>query len=232
MSSGGIRAAREELVGRERHIRELAMLVDGVSDARGGTLLLSGEAGAGRTRVAEEAADRGIGAGHRVAWVTCSSPAAAPLSLCSDLLGALDASTTISVDAVRAVADDSDPDTARAILVRELVVSLRQLCAGSPTLLVIDDLQWSDPLSLRVVQSLAAGLRTTALGVIVTWRQSSDVPSNELLELSRSGRHLVVPPMTAAELDELALRVVGSRLPAAALSRLHERTGGNVLFAR
>lgn len=105
------------LVGRERHLRELRLLVDGVSAARGNLVVLSGEAGAGKTRLAEEAAALAIGAGVEVAWATCWSNAAAPLSTWLDLLATVDPQATPTTPTApgEPSAGEVDPDAARAL---------------------------------------------------------------------------------------------------------------------
>jgi hypothetical protein len=59
---------RPALLGRERHLRELRVLVEGVSAARGHLVVFSGEAGAGKTRLTEDAATLATDAGVAVAW--------------------------------------------------------------------------------------------------------------------------------------------------------------------
>lgn len=68
------------LVGRARQLKELRALVEGVVAGAGGAILLSGEAGAGKTRLAEESAALAGAQGLDVASVSCWSSAAAPLS--------------------------------------------------------------------------------------------------------------------------------------------------------
>src|SRR3954452_7227283 len=86
------------LVGRDRHLNELRLLVDGLGAGRGGLVVLSGDAGAGKTRLAEEAAALAGASGIEVGWATGWGSGSAPLSTWLDLLAAIDtqASPTLS----------------------------------------------------------------------------------------------------------------------------------------
>src|SRR6266545_3603430 len=144
---------RPALVGRERHLRELTMLLDGIVAGRGNLVVLSGEAGAGKTRLAEEAAAFATAAGVAVAWATCWSNGAVPLSTWLDLQSMVDERGTMS-PLPEAVSGEADPEVARAMLVRTLVARLRMAIGARPTLVVVDDLQWCDPLSLHAIEVL------------------------------------------------------------------------------
>ena len=214
------------LVGRQRQLSELALLIDGVAAGRGGLVLLSGEAGAGKTRLAEEASRMAADRGIDVAWATGWEKVAAPLSTWTDLLVGLGLPPAPS-DLHH---DDADPEVARALFVRELVNRFRGAVAGRTVLLVVDDLQWCDALSLHAIEALVGAIRSSTLGLIATQRDDG-APVAHLDALARRGRHLIVPPLTDDELRQLALEVTGHEWSPAALARLRDRTSGNVLFA-
>ena len=222
---------RPALVGRERHLRELTMLLDGIVAGRGNLVVLSGEAGAGKTRLAEEAAAFATAAGVAVAWATCWSNGAVPLSTWLDLQSMVDERGTMS-PLPEAVSGEADPEVARAMLVRTLVARLRMAIGARPTLVVVDDLQWCDPLSLHAIEVLVGSLRASPVGLVATFREDGDPSFARLDALARAGRRLVVPPLTEAELAELAVEVTGGALSPSAVARLRDRSAGNVLFAR
>lgn len=222
---------RPDLVGRERHLRELKLLVEGATANRGNLLVLSGEAGAGKTRLAEEAVRLATDAGIAVAWATCWSDDAAPLSAWSDLLAAVDEQAT-PTSSPQGSAVEANPEAARALLIRSLVSQMRKTTSGRPTLLVVDDLQWCDPLSLRAVEALSVSLQTSPIALLATFRGDGHAAAGPFEQITRRGRHLIVPPLTDSELAELAVEVTGRQLSPPAIARLRDRTAGNVLFAR
>lgn len=87
------------LIGRERHVRELRLLIEGAVAGRGSVMVLAGEAGVGKTRLAEEGAYLAETAGAHSAWATCWDSAAEPLSLWSALLAAVDPQPAVSMPA-------------------------------------------------------------------------------------------------------------------------------------
>jgi hypothetical protein len=64
----GLGATAGLLVGRERHLVELWSALDEAVAGRGGLLLLAGEPGVGKTRLAEELAAEAAGRGVLVVW--------------------------------------------------------------------------------------------------------------------------------------------------------------------
>jgi tetratricopeptide (TPR) repeat protein len=219
---------RTTLVGRDRHLRELRLLVDGVAAGRGYAVLLSGEAGAGKTVLAEEASLFAEAAGVRVGWATCWRSAAAPLSVWTDLVDAVAGPLVVP----EAPGPDADPEGARSVWVRTLVRRLLDALKASPTLLVVDDVQWADPLSLHAVEVLAGLVRSGPVGLLCTVRDDGGGPAGPGGYVAGASRHLGVPPLTEAELGALAMELTGRTMTAGTLARLHDRTAGNVLFAR
>jgi predicted ATPase len=67
-----------KLLGRERHLPEIDLLVDAALAGRGNLLLISGEAGIGKTRLAEEAVLRGSRREVATARTVCGREAGRP----------------------------------------------------------------------------------------------------------------------------------------------------------
>jgi hypothetical protein len=63
----------QEPLGREAILAELATLLESAHGGRGWSLLVLGEAGMGKSTLAEAAASRATAAGFRVAWGWCSA---------------------------------------------------------------------------------------------------------------------------------------------------------------
>jgi predicted ATPase len=221
---------RAALIGRERHLRELRMLVEGAVAGRGSVLVLAGEAGVGKTRLAEEGSYLADAASARSAWAACWDSAGEPLSVWSALLAAVDPQAAVSMPAPPG--SEADREGARAMWTHALVTHLEATTAGHPTVLIVDDVQWCDPLSLLALEVLGTAIRRMPVALLITLREDGEVAPGVADRITSRARRLIVPPLTAPELTELAAEVTGRTLTPAAASRLHDRTAGNVLYAR
>ena len=74
----GLPAAAGELVGRDDQLAVLERVLAGAQGGRGCVVLVAGEPGIGKTRLAEEVARRAAAAGMQVAWGRCHEGDGAP----------------------------------------------------------------------------------------------------------------------------------------------------------
>ncbi len=168
--SGGVAeraaVARLPLSGRASEIAAVVGLVEAVARGYGGALLISGEAGVGKTALVREAA-ASAGEVADVLWASC-------LPLTSLAVPFLPLTS-----AVRVWAAD------RQVLAPVLGGSgldgpagfdawLGELCRQKPVLLVLDDLQWADQSSLDVLMYVLAGLAGRRLAVVATVRAGEE----------------------------------------------------------
>ncbi|PTL58678.1 AAA family ATPase [Paraconexibacter algicola] len=190
-------------VGRDDDIERLASRL---RDARPAGLLLTGEAGVGKSRLAVAAARRAdpdaveLHAGPGLRQI--------PLGALAPLLAALD---------IRA-------DSASAAL-----TALHARAAARPGLVVVvDDVPALDPASTAAVQQLALG---GAVRLVLTARDGMSLPP-EIERLVEDGRLEPHPvrPLTLAEAGELVAAVLGGPVDPSAARTLHEESGGNPLF--
>jgi DNA-binding SARP family transcriptional activator/class 3 adenylate cyclase/predicted ATPase len=126
----------------------------------------------------------------------------------------------------------------RGAMLRELVEALEGLAVEKPLVLVLDDLHWSDPASLDLVQALARRDEPARLLVLGTYCEADAASREHAIPLvvdELRARHRAA----AIELQPLAVdavhayvgaRLGGTELPLAAARLLRERTGGNPLF--
>jgi DNA-binding SARP family transcriptional activator/DNA polymerase III delta prime subunit len=220
------------IVGRER---ESKLLDDLLAESRGGRvrwLLLTGPAGIGKTRLAEELVERARARGGREAWARCSEEDGAPAWWpIRQLVRAL----AEDPDALLVPPAGVDPDEARfAVYERVAALLARAATAAAPLVVVVDDVQWADRTSARCLAYLAGALRGLPVVFALTLRDREDdravAPLLAALARSEGHRQLAVGPLGVADVRELVTRVAGESLSLAQADELAARTDGNPLF--
>jgi tetratricopeptide (TPR) repeat protein len=214
------------LVGRERQVRELRLVLDAVLAGRGNLVVLAGEAGIGKTRLAQEAVALAQDAGVRTVWVTCPGAGAPPFWPWAEALRQLDAAMP--------AAGRGDPEVVRFRLFERVTAAFREATADAPVLVVLDDVQWADPPSVRLLAHLAPQLSGLGLLVVATLRDRDEAErvTEVLPDLVRHGRQLHVTGLRADALSEMVGELVDDAIPPSFLEALETRTGGNPLFVR
>ena len=77
----------------------------------------------------------------------------------------------------------ADPDTERYLLYEAVTELLRAASTLQPVVLVLDDLQWSDSQSLRLLRHVVTTVESARLLVLGTFRETELSPSNPLRDL-------------------------------------------------
>jgi DNA-binding SARP family transcriptional activator len=249
-SSHAVPAVDDALIGRA-DARALARRA--LDDAWRGEprwLLLSGEAGVGKTRLAQTIADEAAARGFAVGWGRGDEDDAAPaywpwvqvvreLTAEFDELGRRKWLAEGEVDFLELVeAGGSTDDTLQAEHARfRFLDAACELAARAararPHLFVLDDLHWADPASLRLLEFMAAHLRHVPLLLVATFRpEESGALGATLASLVRQRGvvRIELGGLDAADVQSLAEQVSGRALSARAVDELHERTGGNPFF--
>src|SRR5205823_1676442 len=139
---------------------------------RGALCVVSGEAGIGKTRLADEAASLASGRGFVVAWGRAwETGGAPPYHPWTEALRALMSSTTIAPPSVvlalldgplRSLGGEgtrADPARERFELFEGVTAFLRAAAQRAPLLLVFDDLHIADLPTLELLAFVARGLR-------------------------------------------------------------------------
>jgi DNA-binding CsgD family transcriptional regulator/tetratricopeptide (TPR) repeat protein len=228
MTSGGIEPGPlvAERAGELEQVRKLVSLV---AAGVGGTLLVVGEQGIGKSTLLRAGlADAGE-AGCRVAWGAADElDQPFPLrfmTLC--LAGLLETGD----DEMLVGALSGDPVRAGA---ERLLAAVDRLCAVSPLVLVAEDLQWADEASLAVWRRLSQAVEQLPLLLAGSIRP---VPGrDEAAELRRGvlasqGVVLELGPLSAGGVAELAADLLEAR-PGRRLAGLMRQAGGNPLYVR
>lgn len=258
-ASESSRGRTSPLVGRDQELAQLAAVLKEAASGRGGVVLVHGEAGIGKTRVAQELVAEAGARGFRSAWGRAYEGAGTPafwpwVEVIRSLLGSCDrqvleaavgqrtAELAQVVPEVKEVTGTSgtsppaDPDTARFRLFEAFATFLRGLAAHRPLVVVLDDLQWADVASLDLLSFLGPRISDTSLVVVGTYRPAEvggDHPlSNTLAALAR---HQVVgrvglSGLTEADVGTLVSATTGVHAGPELVATVHARTGGNPFF--
>ncbi|GAB7049087.1 BTAD domain-containing putative transcriptional regulator [Catenuloplanes indicus] len=194
--------------------------------------LVSGDAGAGKTALAESLAADLTAAGWTTAWGRCpeyeDAPVAWPWRQISDAL---------SAGGELATGTSEDPAAARFRLRRAMAALVEAAAGRTPVLVVLDDLHWADEGTLDLLTGLLAGPDAAGGPVLVigTYRATEITPdlAAALARLARvEPARVHLDGLPAGATGDLAASVTGHDLAPELVTRLHRRTGGNPFFVR
>ena len=216
---------------------ELARLATAV-DARAGVVLLLGEAGAGKTRLAIEAARLAGDAGTVVLGGAELEDGGVPFGAFAeawtDHLRATGQPRGASPFAAPAPGAALQDDALRPHAAVEQ--SLASLSGGRPVMLVIDDLPWADEASIHLFRYLARATRTMPLLLVATCR-TEDIavgrPIHTLmawLHHERLATRLLLDRLDRAAVAELVRDRVGAAVPAKHVQNIYRLAEGNAFF--
>jgi predicted ATPase len=228
-------------VARAGALAEVDSALTAVRAGRGALLMVTGEPGIGKTRLAEEAAGRA--GGFEVVWTWCpAATGGAALRPWSRVLrvlaGGHAAVARMIADSpfLAALADPAragggrDPEGARSQLSFDLAEVFAAAAAQRPVLVVIDDAHQADVSSLRLLADLAPALRTMPAAVLVTARDG-DRDWHWRLEmrtaLLRSGEVISLPPLAASDVVAVVAGVTGGSVGPDLVQVITERSAGN-----
>ncbi len=256
--AAGAARAEHPLLGRERLMSEIEPRLRQAARGAGAIVLLCGEAGIGKTRVAEEAMRMARELGIEVLAARCLEggqgqgfwPWAQLLREYAD---------THQQETVREVFGDeaaqlqwlsapsggplaSDPALDAALLRTRLFAAViavlrRAAQEQNPLLLVFDDLHWADPSSLSLLTALSEELADTAILVLGTWREADTADQHPLralarrIQRSRPGSCLQLAPLDDVSVERLVLSLVEQEIGREALDFVVRSSEGNPFFA-
>ncbi len=226
------------MVGRDELLRLADLRLADVLAGHGHCLLIGGEAGLGKTRLVGAIAERAAAVGVRAAtgWVAPQDqdlPAASVLDLARSMLRN-PALASLGEDLLRLRDDAVNAErVGRRLLVLEMVDRVR---AGldAPTLLVFEDLQWADDLSLEIIGQLAKAAGEVPLMLVGAYRTEEVPPGTNLrawrtrLITQRAAEEIRLEPLTIEQTATMTTMLLAMGLPAPrdVVEALHVRTDG------
>src|SRR4051812_18146760 len=213
----GPRMRSVPLLERTTFLASLEQDAEEARDGEGGLVLLSGEAGVGKTALLERfEADL---PDATWAWSACDG-----LFTPRPLGPLFDLADPLGGELLAAATGGADRDTLFATL-------LRQLAGGSRLrVLVVEDVHWAGEATLDLLRFLGRRLRGLPVLLIATFRDDGLAPDHPLrvvlgfLASLRTTRRVFLPALSEAAVDQLA---AGSPVAPDELFRL---TGGNPFF--
>jgi hypothetical protein len=239
------------VVGRDRLLARLAALVDRAAAGERQTVLLSGEAGIGKTALLRATAAQAEARGARVAWGPCLDVDGAPgYWPWSQLLNGT--VRVIGIDRARELAGDdqsllatispsfgaSSPgeasDRARLLLWDATVRWLDALAKEAPLVVMLDDLQWADESSLGLLDFVSRCQQRARVCVIGAYRHDELPPGtrNRIESIVGRAEHLHLDGLDVHAVHAVVERVAGRTVDRQLVETIHRRTGGHPLFVR
>jgi DNA-binding CsgD family transcriptional regulator len=241
---------------------ELKAALEGTLTGLGRLVMLAGEPGIGKTRTAEELAYVAQQRGVQVLWGRCPEERGAPTywpwvqAIRSYLLEqepeTLRSQMGVGAGDIAQIVPDvqerlpdlitsapiEDPEQARFRLFDSITSFLKRASQEQPLLLVLDNLHWADPTSLRLLEFVAPELAVARVLLLGTYRDVDVSRSHPLFrtlgELTRQHlyQRVLLRGLSRDEVDQVMRAVGGVALPPELVATVHQQTEGNPLFVR
>jgi class 3 adenylate cyclase/tetratricopeptide (TPR) repeat protein len=221
------------IVGRAAEVRVMSGAYAQVRAGRSQVMLITGEAGIGKTRLVEELISgiRSAADGVRVR-VGESAPMAGAALAYGPFVAAL------GQEADWLLAEDSTADmlAARHRLFVRVLELLASLAARSPVVVVLEDLHWADESSRELLTFLAVRLREHPVMIVGTLREDelTDAVRRWLTELEHRPRvtRLRLGRLTDTEIAGLAVAAMPAGADPDQVAAVVAAADGNPLYAR
>jgi len=231
------------VIGRESELAILHRFLDSIPTGSS-ALLLSGDPGIGKTTVWKEGLAGALQRGYRT--LSCG-PVEAETRLSYAALGDLlepileEALPTVpepqrqalEVSLLRSPRSGARADQ-RAVSLAVLGC-LRSAASTSPVVMAVDDIQWMDLPSLRVLQFVVRRLKDEPVGLMTAARgaRADDDPLGIVPAFAEDRAHAVhVGPLSQDALERVLRAKLGEGFSRTTFLRLHEMSGGNPFFAQ
>jgi len=226
-------------VGRAGELGTLEQALAAARAGRGAAILVAGEAGIGKTRLATEVARRARAAGFATLLGRSIDLVGTelPYQPFAEALRPLGGRSRGGRPLVGGPRPADAPAGSRLRVFEETLALLTEHAAAAPVLLVLEDLHWADASSLDLVVFLAHNLAERPVVLLATCRRDEPSSKERTARLSdgvrRSGSGLVLDlgPLPPEDLTALLAPGPAALLPPALAAAIVARSGGNPFFA-
>ncbi len=236
-------------VGREESMAVLRAKWDQAARGHGSAVLISGEGGIGKSRLASELALLAESQGARFLFGAATAVESAPYDAVTQAIRAalpvysqlkLEPTWKAALSALLPELRESgasplmhvEPESEQLRLFEAVSQVFVALAKGRPVLLIVEDVHLAGAGSANLLAHLARRAAGASLLLIITYRSeeaSRQHPIRELrriIEQQRLGKHLALPPLSR---DAVALIATSSNLSQLA-NEFYERSEGNPFF--
>ena len=245
----------------EGRAAELQVLADAVADARAGRgrlVVVSGEAGIGKSRLTDEIAERARTLGVRVLWGRCWEAGGAPafwpwVQALRSLVRDADASVLRAqlgrsapevahlLPELRELYPDLaepsalDSDGARFRLFEATASFLREAASTQPLLIVLDDVHAADAPSLLMLEFVTGELADARVLLLAAYRDTEVDPRDPLASMlaglaRRAGTRLALSGLPRPDVAAYIGASVAVEPPESLIAAIADETEGNPLF--
>ncbi|HEV2592320.1 MAG TPA: ATP-binding protein, partial [Gaiellaceae bacterium] len=230
------------VLGRDTEQQRLSRFLESLEQGPAGCVL-EGEAGVGKTALWRDGLESARARGARVlacapaeveATLSYSALADSLAGVEPEILAGLPTPQRAALEVALLRTYPGDAAIGQRAIAAATVSVLRTLAAVTPVLVAVDDVQWLDRPSARVIEFAMRRLAGHRVGFLLSVRTPTE--SGALLGLDRLfvGEELErirVSGLSAGALHHLIKTRLGATFSRAQLLRLHAATGGNPLFA-
>jgi DNA-binding winged helix-turn-helix (wHTH) protein/tetratricopeptide (TPR) repeat protein len=250
-----------EFVGRETDLRQVTQVWERATAGRHQLVLVAGEAGIGKTRLAVEFARRRAAEGTVVLFGSSDEESLVPyqpfveslawyLRHCPDAelrahLGAIGGGAELGavLPELHSRVPDlppsaaADPEGQRYRLFESVAALFAVAARDCPMLLVIDDLHWADKTTLLMLRHVIRSSRAARFCIVATYRESEVDRAHPLAEMIATLRReprvtrLVLRGLDIAHVAALVDSIIGPAAPPQLARVIMESTDGNPFFA-
>ncbi len=238
--------------GRARELQVVAGCLTALRAGQGAALLVSGEPGIGKTSLAGQVESRAADLGVPVAWGSCAEDETAPplwpwrqiLAACASRPAPAGSPLDQASRILPGVAGQNRPGAAppppdgseRFRLFESLAAEITAAAAPAGLVVVLDDLQWADPMSAMLLAHLGRDPTAWPVLVVAAYRDqelSLNAPAQgavAALVREPSVVQLRLGGLAEAEVADQLEATFGRRFDVRVIAGVASRTGGNPFF--
>ncbi len=242
------------LVGREKELEELQSLLNLAIEGKGKTVFISGEAGAGKTRLLKDFLNKAREQGFTILSGWCLSNAAVPYFPFFEAFNAFFASEPKSgakditewLKGPHQAKKGGKPDEISPQVWKDqtfvaVAKTLGAISNKNPVILFLDDVHWADSASLALIHYIARTIASEKILVLAAFRseeltldsEGRPCPLVETLRLMRREDLYVeikLSNLSQRDVSKLACNMLGGSVQAKLSEKLADESQGNPLF--